>query len=261
MKSLIDCRKKMPKASFYRGLAELEEKALIKTKGEEIVWIAGDFAPMEKKYQSQKQDSNSLKNETPPSLKNGTGSLKNETKKSQKRDSPPHTPQKDLNIYINTTSRETEKDAREAFAAEVADEVFGEPDNTISDDFSQIVIEGLRERLKIFNEYEFLVQIEKIEAAGIFTAERALDVFDLLEKIRKKKRGSWRIKADYWAESVPHYEMLKEELERLENEEKSGVNNGTNKRNPSGNGNQTRTKPLKTNSRTADERWKKRDGI
>lgn len=80
-RDLSELRRIMPRSTFYRCLTELKEKNLIRTDGDEILWIAGDFSPMEKKgnpkNETEKTEDNF--NNVNNSLKNGTDNPKNGT--------------------------------------------------------------------------------------------------------------------------------------------------------------------------------------
>lgn len=115
-----------------------------------------------------------------------------------------------------------------------------------------IVIEGLRERMGYIvalpKEFEWIRSTEAGFKNG-FTADHMLEVYDLLEKIRKKKRQRWVIKPDNWETNMPRLEELKEELKELEhghgigNENSGGRTSGGEAETNAGSGRRTFKSP------------------
>ncbi len=221
-----------PKETVLRELEGITEPTYFRAKKELISkkWIVAvkDFITPIFGFETIKNDSGETLKIESPTIKNDSETIKN--------DSGTEVANKDLFFTSpNTNSfNQGEKNApAQDFGAEIADELFGEPQEpelSAEDVFTRTVLDGLRDRLKIFNEYDFSVQMEKIWNAKIFTAEMCLETYDLLDKIRLLKKAKWRIKAPYWAESVPHLESLREELQELENGEQNDNRTGNNYR-------------------------------
>lgn len=112
--------------------------------------------------------------------------------------------------------------------------------------FTQILVDGLKTRLGtpvvLPDEWKWT---KSIEAAwkNSFSAENALEVFDLLEKIRKKKKAPWTVSPELWARKIPKIEELRNELEILEKEGVIEADAANQLYNGNGRGKQNQTTP------------------
>lgn len=106
----------------------------------------------------------------------------------------------------------------------------GFPVNSTLSEFVQICLDGMKTRLcsphTLPNQFEWLKKFEFFEL-NQSTPEIFLETFDLLEKIRKKKKAAWTIKPETIEKNFGKIKSLRNELEQLEN----GANNGQNQQN------------------------------
>jgi hypothetical protein len=94
---------------------------------------------------------------------------------------------------------------------------------------TQTIVDGLKERLgtpfMLPKEFEWIATIN-FAWLNEFSAERYLETFDLLEKIRKKKRGEWRVTPAMIEKNIADKEKLEIELGSAENGSNQKPNNG-----------------------------------
>jgi hypothetical protein len=97
-------------------------------------------------------------------------------------------------------------------------EIIGDETDDESEFFREVV-DGLKTRLntptRLPNERKWLESVEW-SWQNRFPPEQTLEVFDLLEKIRKKKKAVWSVSPELWQSSIPKIESLRIELENLE---------------------------------------------
>lgn len=95
-------------------------------------------------------------------------------------------------------------------------------------EFVRLVFDGLKVRLgtpgALPKEFEWKAATD-FAWINHFSGERFLQTYDLLEKIRKKKRGDWRVTAGMIETNIADIERLEIELRNLENGKISGGNN------------------------------------
>lgn len=94
------------------------------------------------------------------------------------------------------------------------------------------VLEGIRERtgylVALPKEFEWISATERGFKNG-FSPPLMLEVYDLLERIRKRKGGRWRITVNYWEENLARRDELILELNELNGSGTGANNTGTQK--------------------------------
>lgn len=84
----------------------------------------------------------------------------------------------------------------------------------------RLIVDGMKERLGtpggLPKEFEWVAAVN-FAWINNFSAERFFQTFDLLERIRKKKLGQWRITAGMIENNIADTERLEIELRNLEN--------------------------------------------
>ena len=87
-------------------------------------------------------------------------------------------------------------------------------------EYVDTILDGLRQRFNtpfvLSREPEWVRVAENAFRNG-FTSEHVLEVFDTLEKIKKRQKKNWRMKPEILEDNIPHLEALRNELRDLEN--------------------------------------------